>query len=116
MFANSGQVIGSISAVPLSFIVHEPSGIIDWHSDRSRDSSRLMYRSISCSAWKLLNTGCVRYVLVRANGAGYTIAAAPASSSTEAETGCLPAKISQSVATSSRVEFSSSDTPSVPSP
>ena len=29
MPANSGQVIGSISAVALSFIVHEPSGIID---------------------------------------------------------------------------------------
>ena len=28
MSANSGQVIGSISVVALSFIVHEPSGII----------------------------------------------------------------------------------------
>ena len=26
--ANSGQVIGSISVVALSFIVHEPSGIM----------------------------------------------------------------------------------------
>ena len=33
---NSGQVTGIISVVALSFIVHEPSGIIEWVSDRSR--------------------------------------------------------------------------------
>ena len=33
---------GSISLAALSFIVHEPSGIIEWQSDRSRASSRLM--------------------------------------------------------------------------
>ena len=39
---NSGQVTGIISVVALSFMVHEPSGIIEWVSDRSRASSRLM--------------------------------------------------------------------------
>ena len=38
--ANSGQVTGSISAVPLSFIVQEPSGIMDVVNDKSRLSSR----------------------------------------------------------------------------
>ena len=36
---NSGQVTGIISAVAFSFIVHEPSGIIECVSERSRDSS-----------------------------------------------------------------------------
>ena len=34
------QVTGNISAVALSFIVQEPSGIIEVVSERSRDSSR----------------------------------------------------------------------------
>ena len=38
---NSGQETGSISKAAFSFIVQEPSGIIDAVSDRSRDSSRL---------------------------------------------------------------------------
>jgi hypothetical protein len=38
----SGHVTGSISAAAFSFIVHEPSGIIEWQSDRSRDSSLRM--------------------------------------------------------------------------
>ena len=38
---NSGHVTGIISDVALSFIVHEPSGIIDCASERSRASSRL---------------------------------------------------------------------------
>ncbi len=37
---NSGQVIGSISAAAFSFIVHEPSGIMEVVSERSRDSRR----------------------------------------------------------------------------
>ena len=37
-----GQVTGSISEVALSFIVHEPSGIIEVVSERSRASSRWM--------------------------------------------------------------------------
>ena len=39
MSANSGQVMGSISVVALSFIVHEPSGIIVRSSARSRSAS-----------------------------------------------------------------------------
>ena len=45
----TGHVTGSISLVPFSFIVHEPSGIIDCASDKSRLMSRKMYRSISVS-------------------------------------------------------------------
>ena len=40
MPANSGQVIGSISVVALSFIVQEPSGIIDRSRARSLSISR----------------------------------------------------------------------------
>ena len=39
---NSGQVTGIISAVALSFIVHDPSGIIDVVSDRSLACRRCM--------------------------------------------------------------------------
>jgi hypothetical protein len=39
---NSGHETGNISAAALSFIVQEPSGIIEAVSERSRDSSRLM--------------------------------------------------------------------------
>ena len=49
MWAKPRQVIGIISAVPFSFIVQEPSGIIDVVSDRSRASSRWRYRSSSVS-------------------------------------------------------------------
>jgi hypothetical protein len=38
MEANSGQVIGSISTAALSFIVHDPSGIIVRSSARSRSA------------------------------------------------------------------------------
>jgi len=48
---NSGQLTGNISQVALSFIVQEPSGIIECVSDRSRDSRRFKYRSISVSEW-----------------------------------------------------------------
>ena len=37
--ANAGQVIGIISAVAFSFIVHDPSGIMLTFSARSCDSS-----------------------------------------------------------------------------
>ena len=40
MLASSGQLTGSISVAALSFIVHEPSGIID----RSRAMSRFTRR------------------------------------------------------------------------
>jgi hypothetical protein len=39
---NSGHETGNISLVALSFIVHEPSEIIEWQSERSFASSRLM--------------------------------------------------------------------------
>ena len=42
MCANSGQVTGIISDGALSFIVQEPSGIIDCVSDRSLACSRRM--------------------------------------------------------------------------
>jgi hypothetical protein len=38
----SGQLTGNISEVELSFMVHDPSGIMECVSDRSRDSSRRM--------------------------------------------------------------------------
>jgi hypothetical protein len=38
--ANSGQVMASISAVAFSFMVQEPSGIIDRSSATSRSDSR----------------------------------------------------------------------------
>ena len=38
--ANSGQVTASISVVALSFIVHEPSGIMPRSSAKSRSESR----------------------------------------------------------------------------
>ena len=41
MFANSGQLTGAISEAAFSFIVHDPSGIIEWTSEMSRFSSRL---------------------------------------------------------------------------
>ncbi len=37
---NSGQVIEAISVVALSFIVHEPSGIIPRSRAKSRSASR----------------------------------------------------------------------------
>jgi hypothetical protein len=40
MFANLGQVIGIISLVAFSFIVHEPSGIIERSSARSLSARR----------------------------------------------------------------------------
>src|ERR1017187_8874187 len=39
---NSGHETGNISFAALSFMVHEPSEIIDWQSVRSLASSRLM--------------------------------------------------------------------------
>ena len=76
-----GQVIGIISAVALSFIVHEPSGIMQCTSEMSFCASLKMYRSIWCSEWWLLNTGCVRKSEVRRNdgGNGGAMAAAAAS-------------------------------------
>src|SRR5206468_8428719 len=63
----SGHEIGNIAAVAVDFIVHEPSGIIDVVSERSRDSSFLMYRNISVSVWCVLKTGWLRKCEVRPN-------------------------------------------------
>ena len=60
------QVTGNISTVAFNFIVHEPSGIIDWQSERSLDSSRFRYRNMSVSLWYELNTGCSRKGVLRA--------------------------------------------------
>ncbi len=67
MRAKPGQVIGSISAAALSFIVHEPSGIIEVVSERSRASRRFNQRIISVSEWWSLNTECWSSVPVRAS-------------------------------------------------
>ena len=42
MRLSSGQVIGIISAVALSFMVHEPSGIMQCTSEMSRCASLKM--------------------------------------------------------------------------
>ena len=49
--ANSGQVTPSMMVVALSFMVHEPRGVMLVFSERSRDSSLWRYRSISVSEW-----------------------------------------------------------------
>ncbi len=49
MPANSGHDTGIISEAALSFIVHEPSGIIDVSSPTSLRSSERMYRIICVS-------------------------------------------------------------------
>ncbi len=47
--ANSGQLIASISAAAFSFMVQEPSGIIERSSAMSRSASRRRYRIIAVS-------------------------------------------------------------------
>ena len=54
---HSGHVIGSISVVPLSFIVHEPSGIIVRSSARSWSARRRSSRSIAVSEWSVREGG-----------------------------------------------------------
>jgi hypothetical protein len=49
MRPNSGQLTGIISVVALSFMVHDPRGIMLVLSERSFTSSEWMYRSISVS-------------------------------------------------------------------
>jgi hypothetical protein len=63
MVANSGHVSGKSSAAALSFIVHEPKGIIEWVRDRSLFSNDLRYLIISDSEWCVLKTGWARYSL-----------------------------------------------------
>ena len=59
-FANSGQVIATISVVALSFIVQEPSGIMPRSRAKSRSARRRRYRSIAVSLRWLAKTGWVR--------------------------------------------------------
>ena len=47
--ANAAQVMGISSVAALSFMVHDPSGIMAWVKLRSLFSSFLMYRIISVS-------------------------------------------------------------------
>ena len=49
MRENSGQVTGIISDAAFSFIVHDPSGIIDVSRPMSLRSRLRMYRIISVS-------------------------------------------------------------------
>jgi hypothetical protein len=57
---NSGHVTGIISLVALSFIVHEPSGIMLCASDRSRPCSLPDVAQHLVLAVVALKTGCVR--------------------------------------------------------
>ena len=107
---NSGHVIGTISAVALSFMVHEPSEIIECTSDRSRDSSLRMYRSISCSAWNRWNTGCVRKALVRAKRSSYRSSMSSASDATVKVSGAPPLSATRTSLTSASPTVSSSAT------
>ena len=77
--ANSGQLTGSISAAAFSFMVQEPSGIMDRSSAMSMSASRRRYRSIDVSLRCALKTGWVRNSDVRSSGPGSPAApAAPA--------------------------------------
>ena len=60
MLANSGHVMGIISAVALSFIVQLPNEIMEWFSARSLSSKPLRYRSICDSDLCVLKTECGR--------------------------------------------------------
>ena len=51
---------GIISVVELSFMVQEPSGIMEWTRETSLFSSLFMYLTMSVSLWWMLKTGWVR--------------------------------------------------------
>ena len=70
----------SISVVAFSFIVQEPSGIIDRSSATSRSASRRRYRSMAVSLWWALNTGWVRNLDVRISDGGMASSVTGASS------------------------------------
>ena len=78
--ANSGHVMGSISAAALSFIVQEPSGIMLRSSAMSLSARERRYRIISVSVRYLVNAGWVRNaeVLVAMSGPEKSAASAPA--------------------------------------
>ena len=60
MLAKLDQVIGSISDAEFSFIVHEPSGIIDLSKAMSLLLNDLSHLSIAVSLWYLLKCICVK--------------------------------------------------------
>ena len=65
MSASSGQLTGSISMAALSFIVHEPSGIIERSRAMSRLTRRRMYRTSSVSLRNAEKIGCDSTGVVR---------------------------------------------------
>mmetsp|Transcript_33392 Transcript_33392/g.78105 ORF Transcript_33392/g.78105 Transcript_33392/m.78105 type:complete len:239 (-) Transcript_33392:222-938(-) len=83
----SFHVTGIISAVELSFIVHEPSGIMQCTSEMSLLASLKMYLSIWCSDWCEQKTGCAMNSDVRTSGAGTALSAAVVARSSSAEKG-----------------------------
>lgn len=90
-------------------MVQEPRAIIECAIERSLFSSRLRYRSISCSVWYMLKIGCWRISPRRANcepsaTAGLTEGARPAA---EKGTGAPMARMEKSWSTSSMVVVSS---------
>ena len=98
MLPNSVQLSGSISVAALSFMVHEPSGIMLWVRDMSRLSSFLIYLIISVSEWYELKTASVSIGVSRAMNSGQ------AGSAWTADT---LLKISRSLAASSSDDSSS---------
>ena len=109
MFPNSGQVTGIISEVAFSFIVQEPSGIMQCVSERSLAASRLMYRSICDSEWCVLKMGWVKKADWRARApyAGAAAAASAMSASAEKLTAAPPLKAAHAASTSARDVVSS---------
>ena len=70
MAENSGQVTGIISEAAFSFIVQDPSGIIERSSPTSLRSSDFRYRIIFVSERCAEKTGCVMNADFRASAAG----------------------------------------------
>ena len=105
----SGHEIGNISAVAFNFIVHEPSGIIEVVSERSRDSSFFRYRSISVSVSCVLKMGWVRKSELRIADCGMRIGgSAEIVIGNESRT-CVPRKIDISSSMSRGVVVSSNE-------
>ena len=106
---NCGHDTGIISAAAFSFIVHDPSGIIECASDRSRDSRRFKYRINSVSERCVRNTSWIKNSLSRRSWAGSASLAAKSSSSKGTSRPSL--NTCSSSATSASVVVSSSATP-----
>src|SRR5438094_10431019 len=97
------------AAVAVDFIVHEPSGIIDVVSERSRDSSFLMYRNISVSVWCVLKAGWLRICEVRTANCGIRSGGSHKSTAARSRA-VVPRKIELSHLMSRGVVVSSSET------